>query len=74
VGLGVGGGVSLPRGYAGLSQGNTAMIPGAHLLVYRMSPKQVWSQHLVVAGTLLFSQCNVAGEAFYKLGVQVPKF
>jgi hypothetical protein len=29
-----------------------------------MSPKQVWSWHLVVAGALLFSQCNMAWRNF----------
>jgi hypothetical protein len=38
-------------GYAGLSQlwlGENYVVIGAHLLVCRMSPKQVWNQHLVV--------------------------
>jgi hypothetical protein len=40
-----------PGGYAGLSQGwlrEYYMMLGAHLLVCLMSPKQVWSQCLVV--------------------------
>jgi hypothetical protein len=35
-----------------------------------MSPKQVWSQQLVVAEALLFSRVTWCGEAFYGLGVQ----
>jgi hypothetical protein len=33
-------------------------------LVYGMSPKQVWSQHLAAVGALLFSQCNVVWRSF----------
>jgi hypothetical protein len=46
-----GGGSVFPVGYAGLSQlwlGENHVVIGAHLLVCRMSPKQVWNQHLVV--------------------------
>jgi hypothetical protein len=48
--------------YAGLSQGwlgEYHVMLGTHLLVCQMSPKQVWSWHLAVAVTLLFSECNV---------------
>jgi hypothetical protein len=55
-----------PEGYADLSQGwlgEYRVTLGTHLLVCQMSPKQVWSQHLVV-GVLLFSQCKVAWRSF----------
>jgi hypothetical protein len=54
-------------GYAGLSQGwlgEYHLMLGAHLLVCRMSPKQVWCWQLVAQAAHLFSQCNVAWRSF----------
>jgi hypothetical protein len=56
------GGSVCPGGFAGLSEwwlGEYHVTLGVHLLVCRMSPKQVWSWHLVAVGDLLFSQCNM---------------
>jgi hypothetical protein len=49
-----------PRGY----WGNTAWHLVLTCLVCQMSLKQVWSQLLVAAGALLFSQCNVSWRRF----------
>jgi hypothetical protein len=54
-------------GYAGLFLGgwrNTMWCLALTCLVCWMSPKQVWSQHLVAAGALLFSWCNVVWRSF----------
>jgi hypothetical protein len=45
------------------------MMLGAYLLVCRMSPKQVWSQHLVVWQPSCFLSVMWHGEAFHRLGV-----
>jgi hypothetical protein len=42
----------------------------AHLLVCRMSPKQVWSWHLVVWEPFYFLSVTWRGEALYGLGFQ----
>jgi hypothetical protein len=62
-----------PRGYAGLSQrwlGEYCMMLGAHVLVFQMSPKQVWSLHLVAQEPSCFLSVMWCGEALYRLGVQ----
>jgi hypothetical protein len=43
---------------------------GAHLLLCQMSPKQVWSQLLVVQEPSCFLSVRWRGEALYGLGVQ----
>jgi hypothetical protein len=43
---------------------------GAHLLVCRVSPKQVWSQCLAVQQSSCFLSVTWCGEAFHGLGVQ----
>jgi hypothetical protein len=66
-------GLVCPGGYAGLSQGclwEYHMMLGAHLLVCRMSPKQVWSKSLVVWESSYFLSVMWCGEALYRLGVQ----
>jgi hypothetical protein len=62
-----GGGISLPRGYAGLSQGwlgEYCVMLVLTCLVCWISPKQVWGWCLVVVVSLLFSQCSVAWRRF----------
>jgi hypothetical protein len=52
------GGSPCPGDYAGLSQGwlgEYCVMLGAHLLVCRMSPKQVWSQYLARGSPPVFS-------------------
>jgi hypothetical protein len=58
-------------GYAGLSQGwlvEYRVTLGAHLLVWQVSPKQVWSQQPEVVAAHLFSQCNMAWRSFLWTG------
>jgi hypothetical protein len=43
---------------------------GAHLLVCRMSSKQVWSRHLAVWEPSCFLSVMWHGESLYRLGVQ----
>jgi hypothetical protein len=43
---------------------------GAHLLVCQMSPRQVWSQPLVVQQPSCFLSVMWHGEAFHGIGVQ----
>jgi hypothetical protein len=50
--------------------GESCMMLGAHLLVCWMSPRQVWSQHLVAWQPSSFLSVRWCGEAFYRLGVQ----
>jgi hypothetical protein len=68
--------VSLPRGpcwfILEVSRGN-CMTVGVHLLVCQMSPKQVWSQHLVAQQPSSFLSVTWHGEAFHRLGVQDVK-
>jgi hypothetical protein len=62
--------------YAGLSQGwlvKCCMMLGAHLLVCWMSPKQVWSRHLVTREPSSFLSVAWCGEVLYGLGVQCVK-
>jgi hypothetical protein len=62
-----------PGGYAVLSQGgcgNTAYCLFAHLLVCRMSPKQVWSWCLVAQEPSCFICVTWCGEILYGMGVQ----
>jgi hypothetical protein len=59
--------VSLPRELCWFIPGGLGeyrVMLGAHLLVCWMSPKQIWSQHLVVVWAILFSQCNMAWRSF----------
>jgi hypothetical protein len=44
---------------------------GSHLLVCRMSPKEVWSQHLVAQEPSCFLSVTWYGEAFHRLGFRV---
>jgi hypothetical protein len=63
-----------PGGYADLYQGgcgNTACHLFAHLLLWWMSPEQVWSRHLVARETSCFLSVTWFREALYRLGVQV---
>jgi hypothetical protein len=46
------------------------MMLGAHLLVCKMSPKQVWSWHLALQEPSCFLSVMWCGEALYVLGVQ----
>jgi hypothetical protein len=72
-----GAGSVCPGGSAGLSQGwlgEYCMTLGAHLLVCWMSPKQDWSQGLVVQQPSCFLSVMWCEEAFYRLGIQVLKF
>jgi hypothetical protein len=69
-------GVSLPGGYAGLSQGwlwEYCVMLGAHLLVCQMSPKQVWSLQRVAWEPSCFFSVTWHREALYVLGVQGVK-
>jgi hypothetical protein len=64
-----------PGGYAGLYQSGLweyCVMFGAHLFVCWMSPKQVWSWHLVV-GPSCFVSVMWCGEALCGLGVQGVK-
>jgi hypothetical protein len=65
-------GVCLPRGLCwfipGVS-GENHMMLGAHLLVCRMSPKQVWSQCLAAWQPICFLSVMWCGEVFHRLGV-----
>jgi hypothetical protein len=44
--------------------GEYCVMLGVHLLVCRMSPKQVWRQHLALVGAILFTQFNVVWGSF----------
>jgi hypothetical protein len=62
-----------PGGYAGLPQwwlGEYRAMIGVHLLVCRMSPKQVWSRCLVAWEPFCFLSVTWCGEASHGLGVQ----
>jgi hypothetical protein len=72
----VGWGSVCPGGYAGLSQGwlwEYHVMFVAHLLVCRMSPKQVWSWRLVAREPSCFLSVMWHREALYGLGVQGVK-
>jgi hypothetical protein len=72
----VGRGSVCPGGYAGLSQGWVGeyhVTIGVHLLVCWMSPKQVWSWHLVAQEPFCFLSVLWCGEALYGLWVQGVK-
>jgi hypothetical protein len=72
----VGQGISLPGGYAGLSQGSLGeylMMFGANLLVWQMCPKQVWNCHLMAWESSCFLSVMWHGETFHRLGVQGVK-
>jgi hypothetical protein len=65
-----------PGGYAGLSQGwlgEYCMMLGAHLLICQMSPKEFWSQHLVLLQPSCFLSVTWCGKVFHGLGVQTVK-
>jgi hypothetical protein len=61
--------VVYPRG----NYGNTACHLFAHLLVCWMSPRQVWSWHLVAWEPSYFFSVTWHREALYRLGVQGVK-
>jgi hypothetical protein len=63
--------IIVPRGQCWFISGvlwEYPMMLGAHLLVCWMSPKHVWSWHLLAIRALLFSQCNVVWRRFLWAG------
>jgi hypothetical protein len=69
-------GVLQPRGLCWFIPGwlgEYCMMPGPHLLICWISPKQVWSQQLVVRKLPCFICVIWHGEAFHGLGVQAAK-